>query len=112
MRAQREDNSHLNQFIIHAALDMVDEHVFAVSSMYLKVVDKFNDYYISSFVSASHVRFMLLHDVQNEDGIKGFFHDVHELYIKVLMNPFYMVNGHMPPSFHERVKARAAKYLS
>ena len=112
MRAQREDNSHLNQFIIHAALDMVDEHVFAVSNMYLKVVDKFNDYYISSFVSSGHVRFMLLHDVRNEDGIKGFFHYVHELYIKVLLNPFYKANGYMPASFNERVKARAAKYFS
>ncbi len=109
--SQREDNSHLNQFIIHAALDMVDDMVWASSSTYLKVVDKFNDYHISAFVTAGHVRFMLLHDVRNEDGIRNFFHDVHELYVKVLMNPFYKVNTAVPPAFHERVRARASKWL-
>ena len=34
---RREDTSHLNQFIIHAALDMVDECVWGTQSMHLKV---------------------------------------------------------------------------
>ena len=111
-RSQREDNSHLNQFIIHAALDMVEDSVWGTQNMLFKSVDKFNDYLISAFVTAGHVKLMLLHDVRNEDGIKNFFHDVHELYIKVLLNPFYTPNSPITsPTFHSRVTTLGRKYF-
>jgi hypothetical protein len=109
---RREDNSHLNQFIIHAALDMVEESVWGTQSMFFKSVDKFNDYLISAFVTAGGIKFMLLHDVRNEDGIRSFFHDVHELYVKVLMNPFYQPNTAISSSlFDARVKALGRRYF-
>jgi hypothetical protein len=38
---------------------------------------------VSLTASMTHTRFMLLHDSRSEDGIKSFFQEVHELYIKV-----------------------------
>ena len=35
-----------------------------------------------------HTRLMLLHDSRNDDGIKSFFQEVHELYIKVSLTCF------------------------
>ncbi|KAK0737096.1 Sedlin [Apiosordaria backusii] len=52
---------HLNQFILHSSLDIVEELQWTNGQLYLKVIDKFFQNYISAFVTASNVKFLLLH---------------------------------------------------
>ncbi|CAB4022190.1 Trafficking particle complex subunit 2, partial [Paramuricea clavata] len=58
------------------------------------------------------VRFMILHDVKNEDGIKNFFNEVYETFIKVMMNPFYQHNTKIQlPVFDKKVMVAGRKHL-
>ncbi|CAO3614142.1 unnamed protein product [Cunninghamella blakesleeana] len=95
-----------------AALDVVEEVQWNTQAMYLKSIDKFNEHYVSCFVTAGNVKLMLLHDQKSEDSIKNFFNEVYEQYIKILMNPFYEKNSTITNSqFDNRVKMIARRFL-
>lgn len=83
MKSRKEESAHVDEFLLHSALDIVDEMMWTTQPMALKVVDKFNDQLVSAFVTATNVKFLLLHETRNDDTIKAFFHEVHELYLKV-----------------------------
>ncbi|XP_020085193.1 transport protein particle 20 kDa subunit-like isoform X2 [Ananas comosus] len=86
---KKEEAAHLHQFILHAALDIVQDLAWTTSAI-----------------------LMLLHDSRNEDGIKSFFQDVHELYLKILLNPLYLPGSRITSShFDTKVRALARKYL-
>mmetsp|Transcript_43908 Transcript_43908/g.113439 ORF Transcript_43908/g.113439 Transcript_43908/m.113439 type:complete len:147 (+) Transcript_43908:97-537(+) len=108
----REDSPHLDQFVIHAALDLVDELVWTTSSPFLRVVDKFNDFHVSAYCTAGHYRFMLLHKNRNEENIRGFFSELHDLFIKAVLSPFYTPNSRIEsPVFNQKVYAAARRYF-
>lgn len=79
---------------------------------YLKVVDRFEQQLVSAYVTHGGLRFLVLHESRNEEGIKSFCSDVHELYAKVLLNPLYTPYSAIESrDFDVRVKALARRYL-
>jgi hypothetical protein len=101
---------------------------------YLKCIDKFFNNYISCFVTAGNVKFLLLHQPivptsgassrlstaiganptspATEEAIKMFFAEVYENWVKAIMSPFYRANMEVrSPIFRTRVAAAGRKYL-
>ncbi|EQC28397.1 hypothetical protein SDRG_13726 [Saprolegnia diclina VS20] len=110
VKPRKEETAHVDEFVLHSALDVVHEAMWANNSMWLKVVDKFNDQFVSGFVTATNVKFVLLHESRNEDAIKAFFLDVYDLYVKLLLNPFYTHDTPITSNdFDTRVRALAKR---
>lgn len=101
-----------NYFVMHSALDLVDKCAFTYPQMYLKTVDKVNHQMVTVFLTASHVKLMLLHTGKGDDVMKAFFTEVYELYVKLSMNPFYQFDTPITSKdFDERVRAVGRRYL-
>src|SRR5947207_10435297 len=90
---------------------------------YFKQVDMFNNKLISTFITPSSIpshcvinkdiKLILLHETRNDEGIRAFFNDVWESYIKTLLNPFYIVNKPIKsPLFEAKIRALAKVPLS
>ncbi|MBA0738410.1 hypothetical protein Gogos_011772 [Gossypium gossypioides] len=55
---QREDAAQLHQFVLHAALDIVQDLAWTTSAMFLKAIDRFNDLVVSVYVTAGHILYI------------------------------------------------------
>ena len=75
-------------------------------------MDRFRELTVSAFVTPGNMRFMLLHDGKTEDSVRNFFEEVHEVYLRVILNPFYTPNTPIESQvFDARVRALAKRYL-
>jgi Sedlin, N-terminal conserved region len=48
---------------------------------------------VTAYVTAAHMKFLLLHDGKNDDAVKLFFRDVYEIYLKVSSHMLLAVAG-------------------
>ncbi|KDE09223.1 hypothetical protein MVLG_00544 [Microbotryum lychnidis-dioicae p1A1 Lamole] len=103
---------HVMQLVAHASLDVVEDVQWTNGAMYLKSIDKFQEWTISVWITPGGVKLILLHEVKNDDGIRLFFQETWENYVKTLLNPFHELNSPInSPVFDARVKASAKKHL-
>ncbi|SCV72111.1 BQ2448_4805 [Microbotryum intermedium] len=103
---------HVMQLVAHASLDVVEDVQWTNGAMYLKSIDKFQEWTISVWITPGGVKLILLHEVKNDDGIRLFFQETWENYVKTLLNPFHELNSPISsPIFDARVKASAKKHL-
>lgn len=103
---------YLHQFVLHSSLDAVEEHLWGSSAMFLNVVDRYNHLQVSAYVTAAQVKFLLLHDGRSEESVRSFFRDVYEVYLRVMMNPFFAPTSRIAsPSFAQRVREKARLYF-
>jgi len=68
---------------------------------------------VSAYVTPGGAYLLLLHDGKNEDAVRGFFIDVHEVYVKQMLNPFASFDTMIvSQQFDTHVRAAARRFLS
>lgn len=123
----RDDMAYLHQFIIHSSLDMVENAMWQNSATYveylsvimhdvcrfLRIVDRFNNLVVSAYVTPGGVYLLLLHEGRSEDAVRGFMTEVHEIYVKHMLNPFAQFDAPIAsPQFDSHVRHISRKFLS
>ncbi len=107
----------MHQFIVHAALDMVESMQWGQASNHLKVVDRYGDWIVSAFISPDGARFMLLHDAagattKGDESIRTFLNEANELYTRVTLDPFYLADSPIASTaFLVKVRMLGKKFL-
>jgi len=106
-------------FISNSSLDLIEELQWSTNLFSLGKIDSFYGLSVSAYLSQGNIKFILCYDTGNgtalksdDNAIKQFFIESHDLYTKCLLNPFYKVNDPIvSPDFDLKIKLLAKKYL-
>ncbi len=91
---------------------MVDMSTWTSNAVYLKVVDRHAEQLVSAYATQGGLKLLVLHETRNEEGIRSFFTEVHELLVKLALNPFYAPGSRIESKdFDARVRALARRHL-
>ncbi|KDN38145.1 Sedlin [Tilletiaria anomala UBC 951] len=108
----RYNDKDVLQMVALSSLDAIEDMQFFNGAMYMKSVDRINEWTTSAFLVPGNVKFLILHEHKHEDGIRNFFIDVWELWVKITMNPFRDINDPIrSATFDQKVRASARRYL-
>ncbi len=76
------------------------------------MVDKFNFLLVSAYATLGGKVFLLLHNGKSEDAVRAFFTEVHELYVKYMMNPFAIADTQITsPLFDNQIRNLGKRLL-
>lgn len=107
-----DKHRYLKQFIAYSALDIIDELESTSTSMYLKAIDKFNEWTVYSFVP-NKLRILLLLTNKIARVDESFFIEVYQTYCKFATNPLYIHNTLIKSvSFDRKISQIARRYLN
>lgn len=107
-----DKHRYLKQFIAYSALDIVDEMESTSTSMYLKSIDKFNEWTVYAFVP-NKLRILLLLTNKIARIDENFFIELYQTYCKFATNPLYIHNSLIKSaSFDKKVSQIARRYLN
>lgn len=63
-----------------------------------QTVDRFNNLFVTAFVTPGGARFLLLHDGKGDDACRSFFLEVYELYLRVRCPPPHVIISPAAPA--------------
>jgi len=101
-------------FIVHSALDIIEDLQWKTNQLYFKNIDNYDNYSISGYVTPGNIKFMILYqNLRSDEAIRQFFGELNDLYVKTLLSPFYTINEAIrSKAFDQKVRMLSRKYFN
>lgn len=108
-----EEINELKQFIANASLDVLENIQFRSNQIFFKNIDSYYGYSIYIYLTQGNTKLIILTNCKNHDeSIRQFCIEIHEIYVKKILSPFYDTNTAIRSKvFDAKVRQFAKKYL-